>query len=908
MLTRDELLKGEKQMKIRRILALLLALVLTLGTTALAAGSFNDVAEDAYYADAVAWAAEKEITTGYEDGTFRPARTVTRAEAVTFLWRMAGEPAPTRTETFTDVERDPNNGWYRTAVQWAVENGITDGMGNGEFRPAVTCSRGMILTMLYRMQGRPYDAALQAVVPEESEQWTMEDVGNWMVQTIVAAYREKDLLTDVSEGDWYELPVIWALNGSVLGADQAEFHTEGLKEDETPTVTVQPKADCPRGEMVSFLYRASGDAPVEGAVRTGEIPGTVLLDEGGVKVTAAKLRPEGLTDAVVELAVENGSGKTLRLDADEAFVNTYVVYPQVCIPTQSEDGWTFYADAVVAPGATTACELRLNSLGDMGITAVRELELRVSAVEVEADGDGGYNYVDDYAAGEAVHIRTGLYDESVSYDLEGTALLEKDGLKLSLLKAENSEYSGPEITLYAFNGGKDVSLALAEIRLDGVTYEGFFGMDIPAGKRCVSSVTVFIEDFDNIPAAKAAELTFCSADPESGETIATFDPVTVRFPASSDEAEAADGFQAVETRIALIDKYGNLNLAVSPEALREAGYAPGDLILVTIGDTEIGMPIGTNYTDVDAGKPICCLRTAGDGTEKTVLAIYSGNLAATAGIAEKRAIEAAPGYEWSFLDGYDASVPVVLTMVQKQGYADEYELHQLTGTRSNKREDYAALTDAEYANFRAVETTGMGKGTLYRSSSPVNPKLNRNQEADAALLQAQVRTVINLADSETVMEQYEGFQTTNCAGCDIIALDMGMDIQAEDFRQKLADGLRFIASHEGPYLIHCNEGKDRTGFAVAILEALMGADAGEIAADYMRTFSNFYGIGEETAQYQKIADSFLESSLAAALGISSVRDPDTDLQSAAQSYLKAIGMADDEIASLKARLAGDCGA
>ena len=523
-------------MKIRRMLAVLLALVLTLGTTAFAAGSFSDVPEDAYYAEAVEWAAERKITDGRGNGIFDPDATVTRAEAVTFLWRMAGEPAPARTETFNDVESDPNNRSYKTAVQWAVENGITDGMGNGAFCPTVTCSRGMILTMLYRMQGRPYDEALKAVVPEESESWTLEDLGNWMVQTIVKGYREGKLLTDVGEGDWYELPVIWALNTNILGRNQAEFHTEGLKEDETPTVTVQPKADCPRGEMVSFLYQASGEAPREGAVKTGKIPETVLLDENGVKVTATKLRPEGLNDAVMELTVENGSDKTLRLDADESYVNTFACFPQVCIPTESEDGFTFYADAVIEAGETKDCELRLNSLSDMGITEVCELELRLNAVEVEKDEDDFYNYVDDFAAGETISIQTSLYDESVSYDMEGTLLIDADGLKLSLLKAENSEYSGPSITLYAFNGGEDVSLELAELKLDGVTYEGFFGMDVPAGKRCVSSVSVFIEDFDHIPTAKEAELTFCTVDTESGETIVTFDPVTVPFPGSQDDA------------------------------------------------------------------------------------------------------------------------------------------------------------------------------------------------------------------------------------------------------------------------------------------------------------------------------------------------------------------------------------
>ena len=97
----------------------------------------------------------------------------------------------------------------------------------------------------------------------------------------------------------------------------------------------------------------------------------------------------------------------------------------------------------------------------------------------------------------------------------------------------------------------------------------------------------------------------------------------------------ADGIPDAATEIAQIDKYGNIDLSISPEALRELGYEPGDIIQVKIGDTDIEMPIGTHYTDVDFGAPICCFKTSGDGTEKTVLAICSGNLAETASIAEK---------------------------------------------------------------------------------------------------------------------------------------------------------------------------------------------------------------------------------------------------------------------------------
>ena len=506
--------------KMRTTLAVLLALILALSTAALAAEPFTDVSSEAYYADAVAWAVEKEITDGMGNGQFRPDFTVNRAQAVTFLWRMAGRPEPKQTATFDDVEADANNWWYQTAVQWAVGEGITDGMGNGKFQPATPCSRGMILTMLYRMQGRPIDAAMAAEVPEAEEDMTMEDFSNAYIQAYVEMLRSENGFTDVPQGAWYELPGMWATMSGILNSNQID----------PAAMAVQPGAPCPRGEVVYFLYRASGEAPLEGAVKSGKIPETVLLDAGGVTVTATGIKTEGYGDVIVSLTVKNGSEKLLRVDGEDSFVNTYAVYPQVCIPVESEDGWTFYADAVVSPGETAGCQLRLNSLDDIGIDAVRELELRLTLTEVEKDEDGYYSYVDELAAGETVAIRTSLYDAGVSYDMEGTVLLETNGLQVRLLKAENDHDSGPKITLYAYNGGgAAVALDLAELKLDGEVFESFFSMNLPAGKRAVSEASAFLMDYDNLPTVSVAELTLRALDPETWETVETFDPVTVTF-------------------------------------------------------------------------------------------------------------------------------------------------------------------------------------------------------------------------------------------------------------------------------------------------------------------------------------------------------------------------------------------
>ena len=107
---------------------------------------FADVKEDAWYAKAVAWAVENGITNGTDLG-FEPDRVCTRAEIVTFLHRANNKPAPAAAASFTDLTQD----WYKDAVAWAVENGITKGVGGNRFAPNDTCTRGQAAAFRYRL-------------------------------------------------------------------------------------------------------------------------------------------------------------------------------------------------------------------------------------------------------------------------------------------------------------------------------------------------------------------------------------------------------------------------------------------------------------------------------------------------------------------------------------------------------------------------------------------------------------------------------------------------------------------------------------------------------------------------------------------------------------------------------------
>ena len=116
---------------------------------------FNDVSTSAYYYDAVKWAQEKGITGGIGDSLFGPEQSCTRAQIVTFLWRAAGSPEPKNANSFYDVSPDS---YYAKAVAWAVENGITTGTGNGRFSPDDACTRAQIVTFLFRALGKQTDS------------------------------------------------------------------------------------------------------------------------------------------------------------------------------------------------------------------------------------------------------------------------------------------------------------------------------------------------------------------------------------------------------------------------------------------------------------------------------------------------------------------------------------------------------------------------------------------------------------------------------------------------------------------------------------------------------------------------------------------------------------------------------
>lgn len=342
--------------------------------------------------------------------------------------------------------------------------------------------------------------------------------------------------------------------------------------------------------------------------------------------------------------------------------------------------------------------------------------------------------------------------------------------------------------------------------------------------------------------------------------------------------------------VADIAKYGNLILDKTGADLFADGLEYGDLLTVTILDQEWKIPLGSNYSDVDTGLPVVRVESE---EAAVVIAINMGDMATTAGIAAKTKIEEEPGYRWDCL--VEQPVQVTITLKQEDGYRDQWLIHQLV--RTNERADYAHLSDEAFANFRAVDTTGMGENRLYRSSSPINPEIGRSVYADEAAKAAGIKTVVNLADASNT---YEGTENAYYAGCRVVYLNLGVDFAAPAFKEGLAEGLRFMIANEPPYLVHCNEGKDRAGFTSALLECLMGATADEVVGDYMETYINYYGLEKGTEKYDAVVNSNIVKTLATAFDVKDIFA--ADLAAEAEAFvMEELGLSQDEVNLLKAK-------
>lgn len=250
---------------------------------------------------------------------------------------------------------------------------------------------------------------------------------------------------------------------------------------------------------------------------------------------------------------------------------------------------------------------------------------------------------------------------------------------------------------------------------------------------------------------------------------------------------------------------------------------------------------------------------------------------------------------------------VIISLNQRGKYKLIEEVRALYYT--NDREHYS--TDEVFANFRAINLGRLKKNYIYTSASPCDNGHNRSFYVDKLAGKAGIKFILDLADSDSEIKDYMSksdfnspyFKTLYDNKC-VIAIDLTANFHDINFRKKLAAGLAELSKHEGPYLIHCLEGKDRTGFTSIIIGMLAGASYNEIEDSFMLSYTNYYGLTRENTpkKYNVIVSEIFAPMINFIAQDDNIKLKSGSLAKYAEKFLIDSGMTEPELNALKSRM------
>ena len=341
------------------------------------------------------------------------------------------------------------------------------------------------------------------------------------------------------------------------------------------------------------------------------------------------------------------------------------------------------------------------------------------------------------------------------------------------------------------------------------------------------------------------------------------------------------------------EEFGGVYITISIDDFNKLGFVYGDSVDVAFsnGYTLEDIPYYNGYY-VDAGEP---LLIAYPGYEYIKAAINYGE-----DLWEKAGLLNAPVQSLFLKAGLDEKSTATITLNEAGKYRDVQEARDIH--YYDERERYPS--DEVFANFRSMTGGDLREGAVYRSASPCDNQHNRAPYVDELIKETGVNAILNLSDNETKIQGYISsssfsspyFLSLYEAG-NVFPIALNMNYLSEEFAEKIAQGFKDISSKEGPYLIHCTEGKDRTGFVCIFIEALAGASYEEIVDDYMKTYDNYYKINPESdpAKYHTIKEKNVDAMLKFVLGDAEADLETADLSEAVENYLLNAGMNMEEI-------------
>ena len=345
-------------------------------------------------------------------------------------------------------------------------------------------------------------------------------------------------------------------------------------------------------------------------------------------------------------------------------------------------------------------------------------------------------------------------------------------------------------------------------------------------------------------------------------------------------------------------EYGGVYIKIAIDDFNALGFSFGDSIDLTFdnGRKLEDIPYYNGYY-VDAGEPL--------------LIGYPGY----------EYIKATINYGQDLWDEFSLKVPANVEGLWKKAVLEERNTATITLHEKGKylpiqeasdihyfdeRERYDS--DAMFANFRSMNLGKLKRDVIYRSASPCDNQHNRAPYVDALIREAGVKTILDLADNEVKIEKYiarDDFASPYFLSLyendQVIPIALNMNYLSDDFGMKIVQGFNLMAEKEGPYLIHCTEGKDRTGFVAMLIEALAKASYEEIEADYMKTYANYYRIDKsnDKEKYQIILERNLDGMIAFMVNDAGIDFKNCDLSIYAENYLQRCGMSEEQIQALK---------
>lgn len=328
-----------------------------------------------------------------------------------------------------------------------------------------------------------------------------------------------------------------------------------------------------------------------------------------------------------------------------------------------------------------------------------------------------------------------------------------------------------------------------------------------------------------------------------------------------------------------INDFGGAVLNLSPDDMANAGFDFGDVLQVEFNDTAFNMPYYDGFYAKIGDWQLASYLRREDVEMTSSISKLSSDLKVRVGTEVR-------------ITMYQKAGAIALQNAMSMRYSDDIA-------------DYGNDT-VKFANVRVVQLGRMASNRLYRSASPFDNSHNRAAYVSAYMQNLGVACVLDLADNEdkvqSLLPELPAYSNQLVEEGKVVFCKLNANYKSDETNAKMLRGLMSMVEKPGPYLIHCLEGKDRTGYACAILEALCGATYDEIVNDYLITYDNYFGINPQNKPdvCKLILALRLNDALMFFCGVQDAASLRTiDLEAAIRQFMRKNGLTDAEIDRLQ---------